>query len=352
MKKFFLLLLIAVATVWLYYWYVRGINLLVGQDEGSTLPPYTSFAVRIPPKGAAPPPANVNEPVRQPTWTSAAPMPTPRTEVGGAAIDGTIYVVGGFDGFARTVATVEAFDVAKNAWSTVRQLPKPVHHPTVVAFGGKLYVFGGLTGLAMTPVDTVYIYDPERDAWSRGKDMPEAAGAQAAAIYEGRIHLFGGKGLGASVDTQYIYDPEKNEWATGVEMISGREHFGAAAVGKKIYVVGGRAASLLYNLDNLEVLDVESGQWDALTPMPTKRSGIVVLEHEGMIYVFGGESTATTFDDVQAYDPKTDRWQSFTPMPTARHGLGGAIVDGKFFLIAGGKRPGLSVTDVNEVFTP
>jgi Kelch motif len=34
-------------------------------------------------------------------------MPTPRTEVAAAVLAGKIYVIGGFDGLGRTVATVE-----------------------------------------------------------------------------------------------------------------------------------------------------------------------------------------------------------------------------------------------------
>ncbi|MBI3609161.1 MAG: hypothetical protein HY204_00460 [Nitrospirae bacterium] len=36
------------------------------------------------------------------SWTRAAPAPTPRTEVAVAALDGKIYVVGGFKGFEAT----------------------------------------------------------------------------------------------------------------------------------------------------------------------------------------------------------------------------------------------------------
>ena len=51
MKKLILLILIAASTVWFYYWYVRGVNLLLAEDD-PTLPPY-SFATRLPPKDEA-----------------------------------------------------------------------------------------------------------------------------------------------------------------------------------------------------------------------------------------------------------------------------------------------------------
>lgn len=49
-------------------------------------------------------------------WTQKAEMPTARTEVTAAVRDGKVYVIGGFDGFARTVATVEVYDPATDDW--------------------------------------------------------------------------------------------------------------------------------------------------------------------------------------------------------------------------------------------
>lgn len=352
MKKFFLLVLIAGAIVYAYYWYVRGINLLLREDE-VLLPPY-AVAQRLPPKGEKPKPGAAQpEPVFE--WSSAAPMLTPRSEVAAAAIGSRIYVIGGIDGFARTTSTVEAFDVNDNRWVIVASLPKPVHHASAAAVGGKIYVFGGLTGVASTPVDTLYIYDPLTDRWSRGADLPDALGSTALAVTEGRVHVLGGKSIGSNVDSHFVYDPATNSWNSEAvpEMISGRESAAAVTVGQKIYVIGGRQGGLLYNIDTVEAYDMERKTWDTMMPMPLKRSGFVALERDGKIYVFGGEAPTTTFDQVDVYDPKTDRWASMAePMPNARHGLAGAQVDGSFFLIGGGKRSGISVSDLNEVLQP
>ena len=36
-------------------------------------------------------------------------------------------------------------------------------------------------------------------------------------------------------------------------------------------------------------------------------------------------------------------------MPTARHGLAATAIDGKIYVVSGGNKPGLSVSNVNEV---
>jgi hypothetical protein len=57
------------------------------------------------------------EPPKSPFWTEASPLPTPRTEVTGAAIDTNVYIVGGFDSTGRPISTVEVYDSSKNSWS-------------------------------------------------------------------------------------------------------------------------------------------------------------------------------------------------------------------------------------------
>ncbi|HTK05469.1 MAG TPA: kelch repeat-containing protein [Candidatus Eisenbacteria bacterium] len=354
MKKFVILLLIAGATVYAYYWYVRGINLMIEQDE-LTLPPY-SYAQRIPPKvpptnAPAAPPAKPA--VQEYEWSNAAPMPTPRSEVASASIGQKIYVIGGIDGFARTSSVVEVFDAKENAWTKLKPLPKGVHHSSAIAVGGKIYVFGGLTGLGGTPVDSLYIYDPDKDQWSRGKDLPDAVGGSALVNEDGRVHMLGGRSIGSDVDSHYIYNIADNGWDSGPELISGREQFGAALFGRKLYVFGGSQGGVLYNTDAVEVLDLDRGIWDPAATMPLKRSDMAVISQDGKVFVFGGEGPTTTFDQVDVYDQKSDHWTTIKEkMPSARHGLAGAYVNGSFFLIGGGKRTSISVTDANEVMSP
>lgn len=64
------------------------------------------------------------------------------------------------------------------------------------------------------------------------------------------------------------------------------------------------------------------------------------------------EASSGTFDENDAYDRHTDTWQTLEPMPTARHGLGAAVVGDTIYVIGGGPTPGLSVSGVNEAFTP
>ena len=101
-------------------------------------------------------------------WSTLAPMPTPRSEVAAAKLNGNIYVFGGFG----TGATKnEEYDPQSNTWRQRAPIPQGVDHAAAVALGGKIYLIGGFDG-RFRPVDTVWSYDPEADAWAKKADLP------------------------------------------------------------------------------------------------------------------------------------------------------------------------------------
>ncbi|MCA1367020.1 hypothetical protein I6F15_06360 [Bradyrhizobium sp. BRP14] len=91
-------------------------------------------------------------------WHSAAPMPSERSEVAVAELDGKIYVVGGFS----KANDLETYDPRADRWSRGAPPPQPLHHAGTVGLNGKLYVIGGYSD-GWTPVASLYEYDPARN---------------------------------------------------------------------------------------------------------------------------------------------------------------------------------------------
>ena len=58
-------------------------------------------------------------------WTKGAPMPSERSEVAVAALDGKVYVIGGFGGQRE----LEIYDPASDHWDRGAPFPHAVHHP-------------------------------------------------------------------------------------------------------------------------------------------------------------------------------------------------------------------------------
>ena len=148
------------------------------------------------------------------------------------------------------------------------------------------------------------------------------------------------------------YDPISNTWASKTSMPTGRHHSATTTVDNKIFVIGGRTAGTsIVNVNVNEMYDTETEKWTAIESMPSKRSGIAVTAINNSLFVFGGEDLTRTFGNNEKYDTDNGKWTSLESMPTPRHGLAAVSVDNRIFVIGGGPEPGLSVSDVNEIYT-
>jgi len=281
-----------------------------------------------------------------------------------AALEGKIYVVGGFEkpslGNVLNLAitpSVEMYDPATDRWTSKASMPVGLHHVGIGVAGGRLYVIGGYSksGLSVwNPVATVYAYDPTTDSWTERASMPTARGALSVTEHDGKLYALGGYDRKANNAQVEVYDPLHNVWTTAAPMPTPRDHLGAATIAGKIYAIGGRLdGDYSRNLAVTERYDPVNDRWTRVADLPTARSGITAAVIEGKIYVMGGEGAAGTFKENEVYDPVHNVWRRLAPpMPTARHGLGSAVVQGRIYVISGGPTPGGSFSDLNEVFTP
>jgi N-acetylneuraminic acid mutarotase len=307
-------------------------------------------------------------------WVTRAPLPERRTEVSVTTDGEYVYLAGGFgppQGEARATAprTIWRYHPPTDAWDRLTELPEGVHHTAFVFHAGRLYVLGGFRETSFDPVANVRIYDLATGIWSEGAPMPTPRGAMGFTLHEGRIHLIGGNAAGEhavhdhegatltrdnSVNVHEAYDPATNAWVRLAPMATPRNHLGAASMYGRIHAVVGRADGD-FELTVHEVYDPATDRWRVGPAVPTGRSGVAVLAHEGFLYVFGGETFAgdgRTFADVERYDPRAERWQALPPMPTARHGLGAAAYGEHVYVISGGPDPGFAFSAANERLTP
>lgn len=287
-------------------------------------------------------------------WETVAPSRQSRTEVAVAALDGKIYLMGGFS-FLSVTRRVEVYDPLSDRWKEISRLPVPLHHAGAGVVNGTLYIVGGFEGFSWTPSNKVFAYDAKKDRWLKKQNMPTARGALGVGVWEGKLYAIGGLGENAdgkiNIDANEVYDPLTDRWSEKAALPKARDHLAVAVLKGKVHAIGGRLESdFSRNLAQHDIYDPKSDKWSPAAPLPKPRSGIAAAVLKGRIYVFGGEAPEGTFHDNDAYNPATDQWKAALPMPTARHGLGAATVGGKIYVIAGGPKPGGSRSQVNEVF--
>ena len=279
------------------------------------------------------------------SWRSMAPVPTERTEVAAALLEGQIYVAGGFAAPNRTVDTVEVYDIAADEWTAGPPLPLPVNHAMAAATESEVFVFGGFIAEG-PPSDRAFVLRGQ--AWEELPRMPEPRGAGGAVVAGGLVYVVGGVGPEGVAERTMVYDPDTGRWLFAAGLGRPREHLGVAVSGDTVYAVGGRAGTLS-GFGDLESYDPGADRWTPLAGMPTPRGGMAAAgATNGFVVAVGGEEEGGTFDEAEAFDVEGERWIALPPLPTARHGLG-VVADGTtVYVIAGGAVPGLAFSGAVE----
>jgi N-acetylneuraminic acid mutarotase len=281
-------------------------------------------------------------------WLLAPALPVPRQEVGVAAVEGRIFVIGGIAENRAGSSVVEIFDTRSNEWRAGPPLPIPLHHPNVAAVGSKVYVAGGYTEPGFAVADT-YELDTDNLVWTRKANMPTGRGAGAAVGYNGRLYVFGGE-RGTTVAEAAVFDPAADRWTELAPMPTARNHMAAAALRGRIHVVGGRPGNLAVH----EAYDPATNSWTAKSPMPTARSGIAVAAIGEFMHAFGGEGNRASplgiFSNHEAYNVDLDEWTLLAPMPVPRHGIGAAVVGNRIYLPGGSPVEGFGTTAQSDFF--
>src|SRR6266550_905595 len=236
-------------------------------------------------------------------WTNKAFMPTPRYSLGVADLNGTLYAVGGYQGFGRYPAAVEAYDPASDTWTTRASLPTPRSGLGAAVVDGILYAVGGsVSGSGV--VTTVEAYDPATDTWTTKAPMPTGRYRVGVAAVNGVLYAVGGTNdLGTAGEIVEAYDPVTDTWTTRAPMPSAFAAAGAAAIDGILYAeYSGANAGYL---KTLLAYDPATDAWTTKSPMPTYDTGdgmvyFGVAAVGGMFYAVGG-SDVRGF--VKAYQP-------------------------------------------------
>ena len=109
-------------------------------------------------------------------WSAAAPLPEPVQELSAAVLHGRIYVAGGFDRTGAPTAAAFRYDPVANQWERVADLPAARHHMPLAAVDDTLYAVGGLAEATFVPENTLWIYRDDQNRWESRAPLPEPRG--------------------------------------------------------------------------------------------------------------------------------------------------------------------------------
>src|SRR5882724_855124 len=114
----------------------------------------------------------------------------------------------------------QMFDPQTAAWKDLAPMPKGGSHVGLAALDGKIYVAGGFTGRPHNaPINQFAVYDPAANKWQTLAPIPMALGSVSLAGVQGKIHALGGRLAGeVTVDMHAVYDPGSAKWSAAAPL--------------------------------------------------------------------------------------------------------------------------------------
>jgi len=300
------------------------------------------------------------------SWTSLEPMPTARSGLGVAVVDGKIYAIGGQNG-EGVLNITEEYDPVTNEWTSKTSMPTARSDFGIAVYQNKIYVIGGTIGSGIAVGESLLtgvteVYDPATDTWETRTSMPTQRQGLEANVVSDRIYLIGGvRYVGGFLHQEFheneVYDPATDSWTTKAPIPTAVWGYSSAVVDNQIYLIGGgnKTSEGTFPVTLNQIYTPVTDTWDFGQSIPT---GLWHADAEATtgafapkrIYILGGSYYSVAYNLTQTYDPEVDAWTTGTPMPTPRWSLGVAVIDDEIYTI-GGKTEDI-YSSVNEKYTP
>jgi N-acetylneuraminic acid mutarotase len=233
------------------------------------------------------------------TWKKGADMPAPRSQFATAVVGGKIYLFGGFSFVDRrgkliekTMAVVDVYDPAADAWEQKGKAPTARTRMGAAALNGKVYITGGFRNTGGGG-DHLEIYDPATDTWQNGAKLIEARWLLTSAAVNGKVYIFGGFVKPRLLEVVEEYDPATNKWSKKADLPNPRQELSPSSpvVDGKVYVMGGN--DLNNALGTVDVYDPAKNRWEKGKKLPTARQSLATVQVKGKIYAIGGDPLAS-----------------------------------------------------------
>lgn len=258
------------------------------------------------------------------TWVPRAGLPNPRNHLGGTALNGRVYAIGGQHNENENTglqAEVHRYDPATNSWTRLADLPKARSHIVTVARDGQILVLGG-TNPGNSASSDVTAYDPVSNVWSKLPSLPGGRKTAVAALVNDTVYFTGGSHATSTYAGRF-----RERWENGPAMPVALGEVAGGVIGGTLYLVGESSNATL-------ALDLSTGGWRQNLPVRQ-----YVGHHHtaevigGRLYLFGGLGSGA--GKVQIFDPVTNRWTLGPDMPFAAGSSSSAVIGGKVY-VAGG----------------
>ena len=289
-------------------------------------------------------------------------MPTPRSGVAAAAVDGRIFVAGGRDEQGQPVDVLEHFDPKTGEWTTLSPMPTARSEAAAVAYRGRLLVIGGRAPEdkehgrpKQRVVGVVEAYDPVSNSWSELGQLNQRREGHVAFVLNDTVFVAGGSDHGAnilrSIETLDPTDPSRWQVSEHLALDMPAAAPAVAVARGSAFIFGGfspgpiNAVQAFRGTRSRE--NLPPGQFRARGSHAAAALGdtVYVLGGRGPKGKGQGRGQSRVLADVDAYALETDEWQEAEPLPEPRQGFAAVAVGTGG---AGCARGGQEIDDLGE----
>jgi DNA-binding CsgD family transcriptional regulator/N-acetylneuraminic acid mutarotase len=225
-----------------------------------------------------------------PATNSLATLPEKPLAVADASavvLGGKIWVPGGAQTGGTVSSQLDVYDPANQSWATKAALPQPRSGYGLAAVDGRLYLLGGWDGTRARA--ETFMYDPANDSWTELDPMPSARAYCSATAVDGKIYVLGGEdATGPSVANEQ-FTPAldgKGSWAKVTPLPQPRTKLSTATVSNNIVVLGGTQD------EQPARYDVRTSEWQSVKgpalPLGPQPAAAV---RDSSVYVAAGDTS-------------------------------------------------------------
>jgi N-acetylneuraminic acid mutarotase len=299
------------------------------------------------------------------SWTAKSLMNHKRSNFGIAAVDGKIYVIGGYDGSYEQSAINERYDPEINRWTTLKSMPTPRGSLAIAEYQGKIYCMGGITGDPgpglFASLDINEVYDIATDSWSTKTSIPVKTTCLQAHVVNDKIFV-------VTPNILYAYDPITDVWTNVTNVPTSNTAF-SVMVDNKIII--GSPLFVQYQQPmpmKIWIYDLKTDVWsegqtgpDTVYRYPIA-AGATTGQHapvrvyvSACVEVYADNGSFVKLDMVnQVYDTTQDTWSTANPMSLRRNALSIIVVDDLLYAIDGGSlyfSDDEALSEINEQYS-
>lgn len=251
----------------------------------------------------------------------AGEMPTAVTSFGAAALDGHVYVLGGYSGEPHHYTKEgqsEAFarlNLGTGAWDSLPSLGK-VQSATLDAMGGKLVRVGGMRidnsaneAIALRSLTDVDLFDVRAAQWTKATPLPEPRSSHGTAIVDDKIYVIGGWTLNGAMNsgtlaTTMLIGQLSNDaitWTSKPVALRSRA-LGVAALDHRIVAVGGIDGRRVQRTTH--IYDTRTDSWSFGPEFPEPAFGVALTRMGNHVFASGASGRVYVLNDTQsAWEP-------------------------------------------------